>query len=89
MLATETGRHRKVAEKERICLVCQKKGLSLLENEFQFLFICQGYTQLRENTFSKYPSYEKMISLLQSQRFMCDQNVALYMQQAFYIVTNS
>ena len=87
MLAIETGRHRKVAEQERICLVCQKKGLSFVENEFHFLLICQGYTKLREklipDTFSMYPSYEKMISLLQSESLSVIKNVALYIQQAF------
>ena len=71
MLPIETGRHRKVAEQERICSLMSEKRFNFCRNEFHFLLICQGYTQLREklipDIFSKYPSYEKMISLLQSQ----------------------
>ena len=92
-MAIEKGKHRKVSEQECICLVCQKKGLSFVANEFHFLLICQGYTQLREklipDKFSKYPSYEKMISLLQSESLSVIKNVALYIyNKLFYIVTN-
>ena len=37
MLAIETGRHRKVAEQERICLICHTRGLLFREKEFHFL----------------------------------------------------
>ena len=71
-LHIETGRHKAVAKEERICLLCRKNHIYVIEDEFHFLMICPFYSELREKYLDKkyyiFPTKEKMINLIKSEK---------------------
>lgn len=46
-LAIETGRYRRIAREQRLCLSCER---SVIEDELHFLFHCEKYSDIRRHT---------------------------------------
>ncbi len=60
-LHIETGRFRGTALEERTCQICNSQ---LMEDEFQFILICDEYNELRINLLNSIKYKEETLNIL-------------------------
>ena len=89
MLQIEKGRHYGIKRDERFCTLCLKRNVSLLEDEFHTLFICESYSDIR-NLYIPYElSNQKTLSayylLMKSTDSVVMYNLAVFISKMFVI----
>ena len=81
-LKTERGRQENIPADQRFCKYCITHDLYCIEDEYHFLAICSFYKDLRKEMLPRWfclnPSYDKFISLLNSDNLTYLNNLASF-----------
>ena len=85
-LAVETGRYDGTLMEQRICILCEKQGIIVVEDEYHFLLCCPSFQALREvyirRDFFSPPSFVNFLSLMSSDEPVVIKNCATYLLKA-------
>ena len=83
----EKGRHLNIERNLRFCPLCQMKNLSIIEDEYHFIFECETYEMLSETYFENHwrvnRSLDLFYRLTASKNKQCILSIARFLVKAF------
>jgi len=85
-LEIEQGRHNGILLENRICELCEVRGVTVIADEYHFLLRCPVYSRERElyisHEFTKIGTYERFIALMSTDSEQQNRNKASYLVTA-------
>ena len=84
-LNIEKGRHKQIPRNDRLCQLCLKKNINIIEDEYHFISICDCYSDLRKQYLPTYDicSYNEFNYLMMTENETELIDLATFVVKAF------